>query len=116
MTTVAVLGAGSWGTTFAKVLADGGSDVMVWARRSEVAKEIHETRRNSDYLPGINLPKNLDATDSLERAVGRHPGLCGCSQSAFAGEHHHRSGSYCSRCADHQFDEGCRSGQRIAHE
>ena len=41
MTTVAVLGAGSWGTTFAKVLADGGSDVMVWARRSEVAKEIH---------------------------------------------------------------------------
>jgi len=69
MTHIAVLGGGSWGTTFAKVLADGGSDVMVWARRSEVAKELHETRRNSDYLPGINLPKNLDATDSLERAV-----------------------------------------------
>jgi len=68
MTKVAVLGAGSWGTTFAKVLADGGCDVMVWARRSEVAREIHETRRNSDYLPGIDLPGRLDASDNL-RAV-----------------------------------------------
>ncbi len=56
---VAVLGAGSWGTTFAKVLADGGSDVALWARRPELAREISQSKRNSDYLPGINLPRNL---------------------------------------------------------
>jgi len=69
MTRVAVLGAGSWGTTFAKVLADGGSDVTIWARRSEIAREIHETNRNSDYLPGINLPPLMAATDRLEVAL-----------------------------------------------
>ncbi len=64
-TRVAVLGAGSWGTTFAKVLADGGSDVAVWARRPELAREISESKRNSDYLPGINLPRNLWASSRL---------------------------------------------------
>jgi Glycerol-3-phosphate dehydrogenase len=66
---VAVLGAGSWGTTFAKVLADGGSDVVIWARRPEVAREIREARRNSDYLPGVNLPRNITATSRVEEAL-----------------------------------------------
>ncbi len=66
---VAVLGAGSWGTTFAKVLADGGADVVLWARRPELAREITEGRRNSDYLPGINLPRNLRATSRLDEAL-----------------------------------------------
>ncbi|MFT2815960.1 NAD(P)H-dependent glycerol-3-phosphate dehydrogenase [Leifsonia sp. A12D58] len=68
-TRVAVLGAGSWGTTFAKILADGGADVVLWARRPELAKEISEARRNSDYLQGINLPAGLNATSSLEQAL-----------------------------------------------
>jgi len=66
---VAVLGAGSWGTTFAKVLADGGSDVAVWARRPEIALEISQTKRNSDYLPGINLPRNLWASPRLPEVL-----------------------------------------------
>ncbi len=66
---VAVLGAGSWGTTFAKILADGGADVTLWARRPELAREINEARRNSDYLPGINLPASLKATTSLQKAL-----------------------------------------------
>jgi len=69
MRKVAVLGAGSWGTTFAKVLADGGSEVTLWARRSEIAREIRESNRNSDYLPGINLPAALSATDNVEACV-----------------------------------------------
>jgi len=69
MTRIAVLGAGSWGSTFAKVLADGGNDVVIWARRSEVAREISETNRNSDYLPGINLPRSVGATDRLTLAL-----------------------------------------------
>lgn len=66
---VAVIGSGSWGTTFAKILADAGSDVTMWARRDELAREIRETGRNSDYLPGINLPGSLNATSSLSDAL-----------------------------------------------
>ncbi|MGJ4843317.1 MULTISPECIES: NAD(P)H-dependent glycerol-3-phosphate dehydrogenase [unclassified Leifsonia] len=66
---IAVLGAGSWGTTFAKILADGGSDVTLWARRPELAREINEVKRNSDYLEGINLPRNLKATSKLSDAM-----------------------------------------------
>ncbi|HSP75287.1 MAG TPA: NAD(P)H-dependent glycerol-3-phosphate dehydrogenase [Cryobacterium sp.] len=66
---VAVLGAGSWGTTFAKILTDGGADVVLWARRPELAREITEARRNSDYLPGINLPLGLRATSRLDLAL-----------------------------------------------
>jgi len=66
---IAVLGAGSWGTTFAKILADGGSEVVLWARRPELAREINEVKRNSDYLEGINLPRNLRATSRLGEAM-----------------------------------------------
>ncbi|WP_241975984.1 MULTISPECIES: NAD(P)H-dependent glycerol-3-phosphate dehydrogenase [Cryobacterium] len=64
-----MLGAGSWGTTFAKILSDGGADVVLWARRPELAREITEGRRNSDYLPGINLPIGLRATPHLDQAL-----------------------------------------------
>jgi glycerol-3-phosphate dehydrogenase (NAD(P)+) len=66
---VAVIGAGSWGTTFGKILADGGANVTMWARRAELASEIHEAKRNSEYLPGINLPRNMSATHHLSEAL-----------------------------------------------
>ncbi len=66
---VAVLGAGSWGTTFSKVLADGGSDVAIWARRAELAREISQSKRNSDYLPGINLPRGLWASPRIPEVL-----------------------------------------------
>ncbi len=66
---VAVLGAGSWGTTFSKVLADGGSDVAIWARRTELAREISQAKRNSDYLPGVNLPRALWASPNVEEVL-----------------------------------------------
>ncbi|MFB2581433.1 NAD(P)H-dependent glycerol-3-phosphate dehydrogenase [Herbiconiux sp. P15] len=66
---VTVLGAGSWGTTFAKIVADGGSDVTLWARRPELAKEIREAKRNSDYLPGVNLPASVTATPDVGAAL-----------------------------------------------
>jgi glycerol-3-phosphate dehydrogenase (NAD(P)+) len=62
MNKFAVMGAGSWGTTFAKVLADGGNEVMLWARRDDVVEDINDHHRNGDYLPGIDLPLNLKAT------------------------------------------------------
>jgi glycerol-3-phosphate dehydrogenase (NAD(P)+) len=66
---VAVLGAGSWGTVFAKVLADSGNDVMLWARRGTVANAIQAKHRNDDYLPGVALPAAIEATSDLGRAL-----------------------------------------------
>lgn len=69
MSRLVVMGAGSWGTTIAKVIADAGNEVVLWSRRDEVAVEINETKRNSDYLPGIDLPSNLTATSDLAFAL-----------------------------------------------
>ena len=69
MPRIAVIGSGSWGTTFGKVLADGGAHVVMWARRAELAHEIQEGHRNSGYLPGINLPRNMSATTHLSEAL-----------------------------------------------
>lgn len=69
MAKIGVMGAGSWGTTFAKVLADAGNEVALWARRAEVADEINTSHRNGDYLPGVNLPTNLWASDDAVRVL-----------------------------------------------
>lgn len=64
-----MIGAGSWGTTFGKILVDGGAQVTMWARRPELAQEISEAKRNSQYLPGINLPRSIAATHEISRAL-----------------------------------------------
>lgn len=66
---VAVLGAGSWGTALAKLLADKGNHVRLWARRENIAADIEAARENKAYLPGAPLPKTLRATHSLESAL-----------------------------------------------
>jgi glycerol-3-phosphate dehydrogenase (NAD(P)+) len=58
----AVLGAGSWGTTFAQVLCDAGTPVALWARSVATVEAITATRENPRYLPGITLPTSLTAT------------------------------------------------------
>ena len=69
MTRAAVLGAGSWGTAFAKVLVDAGNDVTLWARRPELAAQINDAHRNPDYLPGVELPDALYATHDAAAAT-----------------------------------------------
>lgn len=66
---VAVIGAGSWGTTVAH-LAAHNVPTVVWARNAEVATEINEHHRNSRYLDGFDLHPSLTATDDLAEAVG----------------------------------------------
>lgn len=68
MTRAAVLGAGSWGTAFGKVLADAGTEVTIWARRPEVAEALATDHRNPYYLPGVQLPP-VAATDDYARAL-----------------------------------------------
>src|SRR6185437_9753664 len=66
---IAVMGAGAWGTVLAKVLADAGSEVTLWARRSEVADQINTTRYNPGYLPGTLLPAGIRATADADEAL-----------------------------------------------
>lgn len=67
--TVAVIGAGSWGTALALVLADNGHVVKLWLRNKEQQNEINEQRTNSKYLPGVKLPESIHAYVSLENAL-----------------------------------------------
>ncbi len=69
MVDAAVLGAGAWGTALAKVLADAGNEVRLWARRSELADEINDTHRNPSYLGDAELPKSIHATSDPAEAL-----------------------------------------------
>jgi glycerol-3-phosphate dehydrogenase (NAD(P)+) len=66
---VAVMGAGAWGTALAKVLADAGSEVRLWARRADIAEQINAIRYNPDYLPGVRLPAGVRATAEAAEAL-----------------------------------------------
>lgn len=64
------MGAGAWGTALAKVLADAGNGVTLWARRPELADEINRTHRNAGYLEAP-LPESIRATaDYVEALAG----------------------------------------------
>lgn len=67
---VAVVGAGSWGTALAALLADKGHRVALWAREPEVVAEIRNHRENRTFLPDMILPENLEAESDLSEAVG----------------------------------------------
>jgi glycerol-3-phosphate dehydrogenase (NAD(P)+) len=64
---IGVIGAGGWGTALASILVDNGHDVILWAYESEVADEINKKNKNSIYLPGVDLPKDLKATDDAKK-------------------------------------------------
>jgi glycerol-3-phosphate dehydrogenase (NAD(P)+) len=65
----AVMGAGSWGTTFAQVLCDAGTPAVLWARRAELAGQINAARENPAYLPGVTLLDPLRATADPAEAL-----------------------------------------------
>jgi glycerol-3-phosphate dehydrogenase (NAD(P)+) len=70
---VAVIGAGSWGTALAKVLAQNGHAVTLWGHTPAHVADIAARRQNTRYLPGVDLPPNLAATDDLGQAVKGRP-------------------------------------------
>lgn len=66
---IAVLGAGSWGTALASVLARNGHQVHLWARRPDLSDQINRTSENGQYLAGIALPDKIFATSNLDEAL-----------------------------------------------
>lgn len=66
---VAVMGAGSWGSAFAMICREAGTETVLWARRPEVAEQVNTAHRNPDYLGDINLPPDLVATPDAEQAL-----------------------------------------------
>ena len=62
---IGVIGAGAWGTALAQVLASDGSEVLLWARESELVDEINASHTNGLFLPGANLAKSIIATNQI---------------------------------------------------
>ncbi len=69
MTKVSVIGTTSWGTTLAIILANNGSDVMLWARTQEEAAAMESAKENQRMLKGIPFPPGMHATASMEEAI-----------------------------------------------
>jgi glycerol-3-phosphate dehydrogenase (NAD(P)+) len=69
METTAILGAGAWGTALATILARNGHRVMLGVRRDESLQLLTRTRENSTYLPGVQIPSNVELTASWSDAV-----------------------------------------------
>lgn len=65
----AVLGAGSWGTTLALVLAENGHDVGLWEFDAGLAAELARTHENAKFLPGVKIPSGVSATNDIEAAL-----------------------------------------------
>jgi glycerol-3-phosphate dehydrogenase (NAD(P)+) len=67
MTRVCVVGAGSWGTTVASIVAEN-TDVTLWARDAALAARLDASHENDRYLPGIRVPDRVTATHDLPAA------------------------------------------------
>jgi len=66
---ITVLGAGSWGTALAILLANKGHEVRLWAHRPEFARALEADRENKRYLKGVLFPENLHVIGNLHDAV-----------------------------------------------
>ena len=69
MTRIAVIGGGSWGTAFAQVAADAGSDVVMWARDPLIVDSINSRHENPLYHPGVILPRSISAVKRTSQAL-----------------------------------------------
>ncbi len=70
---VGVIGAGSWGTTLAKILGENGNETIVWAFEPEVVEEINGAHTNERYVPEAKLVENVRATTDLQEVCEQCP-------------------------------------------
>ena len=68
MSKVSFLGAGSWGTALAIMLANNGHDVTLWSAVESEVEMLQTHREHKDRLPGVKLPESVVVTSDLESA------------------------------------------------
>jgi glycerol-3-phosphate dehydrogenase (NAD(P)+) len=66
---ISILGDGGWGTALAMVQARRKNDVLLWSAFPDYARELHETRVNRKFLPGVRLPENIKIVSDLDQAL-----------------------------------------------
>lgn len=71
MSHIAVIGAGSWGTTLACMLAEKGYNVSLWVYEKDLCEDIKRTRVNTIYLPGFTIPNSIKISHIIEDVVGK---------------------------------------------
>jgi len=71
MKNISIIGAGSWGTTLAVLIAENGYDVALWVREKENKQSIVRERENKQYLPGIKIPSNVFIESSIEKVISK---------------------------------------------
>ncbi len=69
MEKIAVIGAGSFGTTLSVLLGEKGYNVNLWCRRKELSEKINSSRENTQYLKGIEIPKNIICKNSIQDVI-----------------------------------------------
>lgn len=99
MNYIAVIGAGSWGTTLACLLTEKGYDVSLWAYEKEIADEINGSRVNSIYLSDVILPVNLKATNNIGDAVKQAHYILNVVPTQFTRSIFKEAGKYISKDA-----------------
>jgi glycerol-3-phosphate dehydrogenase (NAD(P)+) len=67
--TIAVIGAGSWGTALAILLANNGYAIKLWSHEAHHVNDMRATRVNNLFLPGIQLPDNIELYDNLAETI-----------------------------------------------
>ena len=72
-TSIGVVGAGAWGTALSILLSRKNYEIDLWVNEFDLCKIIEKKRQNSVFLPGYNLPKNIQPVASLKKAVQGKP-------------------------------------------
>jgi glycerol-3-phosphate dehydrogenase (NAD(P)+) len=90
---ISIVGAGSWGTAIAILMANKGFNVKLWVRDKELIERINETRENAEYLPGAILPKNIVVASDMEYC-------CSGSESVIIAAPSHAMRDICSQMKD----------------
>ncbi len=82
---IAVLGAGSWGTALALLLARNGHEVVLWGHLPDAVAALNQDRENREFLPGFPFPDNITASHDLDDAVNGRDILVVVPSHAFRG-------------------------------
>ena len=82
--TIAIIGAGSWGTALAMVLAPRFERIRLWAHEADLVERMRQTRENDVFLPGFHLPANVDPVSDLKLALEDATTVLGVMPSRFA--------------------------------